>query len=85
MTARDTSILAYVDIQPELSERQKQVYEALKGLGEANNLMIAQTSGLNINVVTPRINEMVKMEVVKSVGKRKCHFTNRLTYWWQIK
>jgi hypothetical protein len=83
---RDTTLSAYIEIQPELSARQLQVFEALKSLGEANNLMISKFLGLPINSITPRTNELYNiLEVIEIAVKKKCPHTQRTTYFWRIK
>jgi len=57
---RGTSLLAYADALEHINNRQRQCLLALDRLGEANNKMISDESGIPINVVTPRTGELKK-------------------------
>lgn len=66
---------------PDLPECRLKVYKALKHLEYATNSMIAQELGWTINRVTPRTNELKKMELIKishtswcPVTKGKAHY-----------
>jgi len=82
---RDTTLSAYIQIQPELSERQKQVYDMLKVMGVANNLMLSRNLGLPVNCVTGRCKELRDLNIVTECVKKPCPFTGKTTWWWQIK
>ena len=58
---QQTSLQAYWSLTNEkISERQKQVLEALEEIQPACNRQVSVHSQIPINVVTPRMNEMVK-------------------------
>lgn len=83
---QDTSIRVYEDeVKPTLGERQKKVRELLliypTGLSNAE---IGQHLGWEINRVTPRSNELVKMGVVIEAGKRQCTVTGRTVHTWKL-
>jgi hypothetical protein len=82
---QQTSLLAYSQIQPELGDRQRLVLEALRGLKEANNLLVAQRLGLPINQVTPRMLELRNLGVVEQAYTSFCPITKRLTKFWRVK
>ena len=59
---QQTSLEAYNILTDEkLSERYKQILLAIKHLGAATNMEIAQHLGWSINRVTPRVNELIKI------------------------
>ena len=80
-----TSLLAYVDVLANLGERQTQVYRKLLELKVANNRMISEALDLPINEVTPRINELRKLQVVLQAKKDLCDFTGKMTLFWRVR
>jgi predicted transcriptional regulator len=80
---RDTSLIAYAEVLQNLGERQLEVYKVLHELKEANNTMISQQMNLSINNITPRINEMRKLGIVRQSKKEICPITSRLTIFWK--
>ena len=71
----DTSLEAFNKIQNSLPESRLKVYKALKKLEYATNSMIAQELGWSINRVTPRTNELRKMELIKLSHSSWCPVT----------
>lgn len=68
---QQTSLMAYSSLTDvKLGERQAQVLEALEEIQPATNRMVSVKSGLPINVVTPRMNELRKKGKVEqdSIG-----------------
>lgn len=82
---RETSLQAFEEIRSELGERQKDVYNALKELKEATNTMLSKKLSIPINQVTPRTNELVKMDLVEESYKDLCPITKRKCIFWRIK
>ena len=80
---QQTSLLAFQELKPILGEKQRLVLSTLKLLGEANNMMIAKSSGLPINSVTPRVHELRELGLIIEAYKEKCPFTNRITIFWR--
>lgn len=79
----DTSREAFYKLR-QLGHRQQQVFDAVCELGVASNDMIVQQTGLPINVVTPRVNELVKMGrlgleriAVNTLGNKAKHWSVR--------
>lgn len=62
---RQTSLLAYQTIEPDIGRRRREVYDALHELGEANNRTIAKHLGWEINRVTGRVKELVDLGKVE--------------------
>jgi hypothetical protein len=79
-----TSLEAFETIKKELGPRQKIVYEAIKSMGEANNLMISKHLGLPINVITPRVLEIRGKKLVGVSKIDKCPYTRRNSIWWKV-
>ena len=80
-----TSILAYCDVLENLGERQTQVYRKLLELKVANNRMISEELDLPINEITPRINELRKLQVVLQAKKDLCPHTQKMTLFWRVR
>lgn len=84
MTSQQTSLSAWDSIQNTIGQRQLQVYQALKEMGEATNLMISNRTNIPINVVTPRINELRKRGLVVESYRDKCPITHRQAIFWKV-
>ena len=82
---RDTSLLAWVDLQPVLGEKQLRVYETLKSLRAATNMEVASVLGWSINRVTPRMLELRVGGLVVAGGVRECKVTGRMVHEWRIR
>ena len=80
---QDTSLLAFKqDVQPTLGERQRQVLTALGDQSLTNN-ELAHALGWEINRVTPRMNELVKLGKVELDKRRPCRITGRTAIAWR--
>lgn len=79
---RDTSLLAYLDL--ELGPRQKQVLAIIRALGCPTNLEMSKFLQIPINQITPRTNELVKLGFVKECEKRTCSISGRLAISWRL-
>lgn len=79
---QDTSRMAYHDIKPQISERQKAVLAAIELHGPMTNSEIAQVLGWPINTVTPRTNELVKRGSLALYQRRHCSVTGRTAIEW---
>ena len=76
----ETSLEAYEGLKPKLETRQKQVYDCLSLIEPSNNLMISKRTGLPINVVAGRMNELRnKLKIVGFVFKAICPITGKKT------
>lgn len=82
---RDTSLLAYMDLKPELGERQELVFKAIKNRSGLTDREIANELGFSDpNKVRPRRKELYDLGLIKTIGKRECKITKRLAYIWGI-
>lgn len=82
---RQTSLMAYRDVLPELSVRYQEYLVALRGIGHpATDLEVSRFSGhSDPNYFRPRRNELVKMGLVVEVGKRECSVSGKTALvWW---
>jgi DNA-binding MarR family transcriptional regulator len=66
---QQTSIDAYYSID-DLGSRQKFVLELIRHYGNMTNREIASRLGWEINRVTPRVNELVKLGFVTDQGTK---------------
>lgn len=67
-----------------LQSRQEQVLDAIDKYQPVNNRQLAKFTGLPINVVTPRTNELVKKHDVKVAYRGIDPITNRQTIYWKL-
>lgn len=81
-----TSLKAYAEeIEPTLGYRQDMVLKALQNVGPMTNKETARYLEMEINSITPRMNELVKMGLVGEVDKRHCKITGRTAIVWGLK
>ena len=81
---QDTSRHAYkYDALPTLGERQLLVYNELLKADNLTNLEMAKRLGIEINTVTPRTNELVKLGLVTEDCKRVCRISGRTAIAWR--
>lgn len=85
MSVQDTSLLAFIDIEPSLSERQQIIYALLRLYPDGlTNMEIGKHLGWSINRVTPRVFELRSYGLVKTSGHRVCSVTGRNAYAWKV-
>ena len=72
-------------IKAEIGARQQCVLDALREMGSANNRMISARTGMPINSVTPRMNELRKLGLVELDREDRDKVTNRSTYYWRAR
>lgn len=84
-TLRDTSLDAYQEIKPDLGDRQKIVYDAIKKLGCPTDREIAKYLRMSDpNKVRPRRNELMKQGRITECEKRTCTVTGKTVWSWRI-
>ncbi len=76
-----TSKQAYASIVPSLGFKQQVILNALKSLGPSTHKEIAHYLGLEINKVTPRVGELVKLGLVEDRGKKEQDGRKALVWW----
>ncbi len=71
---QETSLLAYISIQPELNQKQAEVLRAIQELNEhsgpCTDLEIAHHLGWAINRITPRRKELQEQGYISPAGRR---------------
>lgn len=81
---RQTSIFAYHTLTSGyLSKRKKQVRDGLRKIQPATNRMVAQYTGIPINVVTPRMGELFRDSLVE-VDHKGLDVTGRQAIFWRV-
>ena len=86
MPIQSTSLFAYADIQGKIGPLQRQIYHCIeKHQTGINNRAIARETGIEINVVTPRVGELREIGLVEEAIKAKDEITGRLTIFWKVK
>lgn len=92
---QQTSLLSFQEHleSGKLGEQQVKVLECLRTGGifdkqyrplSMNDKMISHKTGMPINVVTARRNELVKQGLVVEDCKGNCPFTRKLTIFWRF-
>ena len=78
----ETSREAYELIKHLISDKQKEVLQVFKKHSDQSftNMELANELGWSINRVTPRTNELRKMGLLQTVGKRACRVTGNTAY-----
>ena len=76
MDYKQTSLEAYIQVMKDLGKRQRQVLEAIKRLGKCTRLEIANHIRLPINSITPRVKELIELDLVREVGFKPNPHTN---------
>lgn len=88
MKQRDTSIAAFHELQTgkHLNRLEQQVVNFLADSSRpASRSMIADGTGLAINSVCGRVNELIKRGILEDAGKMRCSVTGRTVHAVQIK
>jgi len=79
------SLFAFRSFTPEkLAERHRQVYEAIRRLGKADDKDISAATKLPINCVTPRRGELRDMGVIYKWGDRLDESTDKWVAAWCV-
>lgn len=85
---QETSKTAYIEIKPELGQRQEEVLNLIKDYTlkgkNLTNTEIGKILERPINAITPRTNELVKLGLVKESEKRRCNVTGRTAIAWSV-
>lgn len=82
---QDTSLEAYYeDVLPNIGDRQRTVFNAIMELKEATDAELAVFLGLDNRSVAPRRNELMHMNRVIQVDKRKCKITGKTAKVWSV-
>lgn len=81
---RQTSLLAFRSLdKSKINARQRQVYNTLEEIFPACNRMVSAHSHLPINVVTPRMGELVVKGFVEEAYRDMDSVTGRRAIFWR--
>ena len=80
---QETSLLAYIELDVSLGERQYAVLNIIRDHGPVTNTEISKHLCLPINSITPRVHELRKAGKVVCAGKRQCTITGRHVLVWE--
>ena len=81
---QQTSIDAFNSVKKQLSQRQETVYKAIQRLRQCTNIEISEYLKIPINQVTPRTNELVKNQYVRSCGVKINEITHKANILWEV-
>lgn len=81
---RNTAVESYYSIIDKLPDKRKIVYEALLEIQPACNLDVSEHLNLPINRITPRMNELVNLEVVVESHRGLCARTGKRVIYWKV-
>ena len=83
---QETSLEAYHMVMESgyLGRKQEEVYKALYEHPYSTDKELSYYTGIPINVVVPRRNELMKMDVLEECGKRECKVTKYNAHVWKI-
>lgn len=84
MSVAETSINSYRNIDPDKVEnRRDKILVHIAGMHHPCNADLCRATGIPINCVTPRTNELVKLGLVENGGTKIDPFTNMTVKWWR--
>lgn len=83
---RDSSLLAYTTLSESgvLGEQSLRILKLLSMYSCSTNMELSRRSGIMINAVSGRMNDLVKRGLVITNGKRQCRITGSLVYEWTL-
>jgi hypothetical protein len=80
-----TSLEAFMDIQPDLGFRQKQVLDVIQKMPFVCNYEISVILSLPINSITPRVKELRDLGMVVCMGTKQDRVSKRNVMIWSVK
>lgn len=82
MTVRDTSREAYQETTEERAKCQQRILAALRKAGATSRRAIASMTGLEVSCVAGRVNELIKVGLVREQEQpQPCPITGRNVHW----
>lgn len=86
MSVRDTSLLAYDEVQPSIGKKQALVLQTIaKAKRPVNNQELSDHLKIPINTITPRTNELLGLDKVELAFKATYPVTGRKVCYWKTK
>jgi len=81
-----TSRQAFLEFQPKIKGRKKQVYDFVRANPMVSNREIHIGTGIEIGCVTARVNELVNDDrLLKTGEKSPCPITKKNVYKWEVR
>lgn len=89
MSVRDTSLKAYREIEEDgtLGRLQWAVYQYLFHSGPLTTRQVhagIDTIARDVGIVSARLAEMQRLDIVRSVGQVECELTGKLVHLWDV-
>ena len=78
---QQTSSDAYREIKTKLGPRQQIVYDQMQVSGPCTNQKMADLLGWEINQITPRMNELVKLGYAKKMDEEPGKYGKMVIVW----
>jgi DNA-binding MarR family transcriptional regulator len=83
---RQTSLIAYRKIKPDLGQKQDHILEVFRRTGLTfTNRELAQVLGWDINRVTPRVFELRDKGYLQEAGDKQCDVTGHRAMVWKLR
>lgn len=80
---QSTSFEAWKNYRGKIGKKQFLVWKAFQKYGSCTNLEISHLTGIPINQITPRTNELVKSGTLIEDEKRNCNVSGRKAISWK--
>ena len=81
-----TSRQAFLEFQPQIAGRKRQVYDFVKSHPRVSNREISMGTGIEIGCVTARVNELVNDDSLLKTGEKSpCVITKKNVYKWELR
>lgn len=81
-----TSRQAFLEFQPRIAGRKKQVFDFVKANPKVSNREISIGTKIEIGCVTARVNELVNDDrLLKTGEKSPCVITGKNVYKWELR
>lgn len=82
MSVTDTSLQAFESVKPQMNELQALTFKALSSRKQTN-AELAESTGLYLYTVSPRVTELVKKGLVRDSGERRTTTRGRKAIVWE--
>jgi len=79
---QQTSLQSYQEILPDLGERQRVIYQAIRRYQPVSNGDLSRILQIPINSVTPRVKELREKYLVIRVGTKRDRLTQKTVMMW---
>ena len=84
MGVRDTSLAAWVELQPKLGKKQATAYNTIKAYPNKTDLEYCKILGYpDPNMFRPRRKELLDAQLIVDTGKRVCTVSGKMAHTWK--